>query len=44
MNKKNDCLNVVDLFNLQAIEVLERAGINNPSERQITTIERLLKS
>ena len=34
----------IDIYNLQAIEILERAGITEPSEQQITTIERLLKA
>ena len=34
----------VDVYNLQAIEILERAGITEPSEQQIITIERLLRA
>jgi hypothetical protein len=34
----------VDIYNLQAIEILERAGISEPSEHQIIAIERLLKA
>ena len=34
----------VDIYNLQAIEILEKAGITEPSEQQITTIERLLRA
>ncbi len=34
----------IDIYNLQAIEILERAGITEPSEQQIITIERLLKA
>jgi hypothetical protein len=34
----------IDVYNLQAIEILERAGITEPSEQQITTIERLLRA
>lgn len=34
----------LDIYNLQAIEILEKAGIHEPNERQILTIERLLKA
>jgi hypothetical protein len=34
----------LDIYNLQAIEILEKAGISEPTDRQITTIERLLKA
>ena len=43
MTIANNYLEELDLFNLQAIEILERVGITEPSHRQITTIERLLK-
>jgi hypothetical protein len=34
----------VDLYNLKAIQLLERAGITMPSEEQISTVEKVLKS
>ena len=34
----------LDSYNLQAIEILERAGITEPSEQQITSIEHLLRA
>jgi hypothetical protein len=36
-------LEELDLYNLQAIEILEQAGFDEPTDRQINTIERLLK-
>lgn len=44
MTMANNCMEELDLYNLQAIEILERAGIAEPSDRQITMIERLLKT
>ena len=34
----------VDMYNLQAIEILERAGFEEPSEIQINTIEQILRA
>lgn len=34
----------INIYNLQAIEILESAGISEPNEQQIKTIERLLKA
>jgi hypothetical protein len=44
MTIANNCMDELDLYNLQAIEILEKAGISEPTDRQITTIERLLKA
>jgi hypothetical protein len=33
----------LDIYNLQAIEILEHVGILEPTETQIITIESLLK-
>lgn len=33
-----------DIYNIQAIEILEKAGFTEPTEQQIATIERLLKA
>lgn len=34
----------LDIYNLQAIAILARAGVHNPRQNQITTIEQLLKA
>lgn len=39
----NACLDL-DIYSLQAIEILNRAGIEAPSKNQITTIEQLLRA
>jgi hypothetical protein len=33
----------LDIYNLQAIAILAQAGVHNPRQNQITTIEQLLK-
>lgn len=34
----------LDIYHLQAITILENAGIDNPKKYQISTIEQLLKT
>ena len=34
----------LNIYNLQAIEILEKSGISEPDEQQIKTIECLLKA
>jgi hypothetical protein len=34
----------IDIYNLQAIKILENAGITEPSEEQINAVEHVLKT